>query len=56
VFDLVQSGQQADGIEVAETIDISAEIARRQQQLNNLAEVQKELDCCAQERFERESN
>jgi hypothetical protein len=43
VFDLVQLGQQADGSEVVETIDISAEIARRQQQLNNLADAQKEL-------------
>jgi transposase len=54
VFELMQMGQQADGMEVGAAIDIAAEIARRQQHLNNLAEAQQELNCRAQERFEGE--
>lgn len=52
VEELLQMGQQADRTKVPESIDVPAEIDRRNKQLDNLAEAQKELQHRAQERFE----
>jgi riboflavin synthase alpha subunit len=54
VEELLQLSQQADGRKVAGTVDIPAEIDRRNKQLDNLAEAQKEIQRRAQERFEGE--
>lgn len=54
VEELLQLSQQADGMNVAGSVDIPAEIGRRNKQLDNLAEAQKEIQRRAQERFEGE--
>jgi len=54
VEELLQMGQQADRAKVLESIDIPAEIDRRNKQLDNLAEAQKALQHRARERFEAE--
>lgn len=54
VAELVELGQQADGRKVPVAVDIVAEIARRQQQVENLDIAKQELQHRAQERFEGE--
>jgi transposase len=54
VEELLQLSQQADGMNVVGSVDIPAEIDRRNQQLDNLAEAQQEIQRRAQERFEGE--
>jgi transposase len=54
VEELLQLSQQADGRKVVGAVDIPAEIDRRNKQLDNLAEAQKEIQSRAQERFEGE--
>jgi len=54
VEELLRLGQQADGVKACGTVDVAAEIARRQQQLERLGEAHQELERRAQERYERE--
>jgi F0F1-type ATP synthase epsilon subunit len=52
VEELIILGQKADGIKVDEEVDIVAEIARRENRLDNLEKAKQELHSRAQEQYE----
>lgn len=54
VEELLRLGASADASHVAETIDISAEIKRREQKLAQLAQAETVLEARAEERYEQE--
>jgi hypothetical protein len=56
VEELIILGQKADGIKVDEKIDIVAEIARREERLDNLEKAKQELHNRAQEQYELEKS
>ena len=56
VEELLKTGAQADTKKVEGSIDIVAEIKRRNKELDNLAEAKKELEHRAKERFEIEQS
>jgi hypothetical protein len=51
---LLQLSQPADGLPVAPTVDLAAEVARRQQKIDQLAQAQTVLHSRAQVRYELE--
>jgi len=52
VEELIKLGQKADGIKVDEEVDVVAEIARREDRLDNLEKAKQELHNRAQEQYE----
>jgi Glu-tRNA(Gln) amidotransferase subunit E-like FAD-binding protein len=56
VEELIILGQKADGIKVDQKVDIVAEIARREERLDNLEKAKQELHNRAQEQYELEKS
>lgn len=56
VEELIILGQKADGIKVGKKIDIVAEIARREERLENLEKAKQELHNRAQEQYGLENS